>query len=198
MTDDDFLRQIVAEPNDHTVRLVYADWLEERGYHRAEFLRARTEWSMLRPPDARLLSLRERVTKLRPQMPRTWLEAIEGPPGLQEIQASEFANYVRRAPLVVVLFWAPWSGPDVKMRSQLKPVTPRWRPHVAMGALNIDPQSPESDDIDEAVQELMRSLDLTTVPMLLFFADGERRATLHGIQTVAEVEIRLIHLSEVS
>jgi uncharacterized protein (TIGR02996 family) len=41
MTDEDaFIRAIQADPDDTTTRLVYADWLEERGQPaRAETLR---------------------------------------------------------------------------------------------------------------------------------------------------------------
>jgi uncharacterized protein (TIGR02996 family) len=39
MVDDDFVQRILAAPNDASVRLVYADWLEERGDPRATFLR---------------------------------------------------------------------------------------------------------------------------------------------------------------
>jgi uncharacterized protein (TIGR02996 family) len=37
--DDGFIAAIVSGPDNTTVRLVYADWLEERGDQRAEFLR---------------------------------------------------------------------------------------------------------------------------------------------------------------
>jgi len=40
VTDHDaFVAAIVNAPDDATARLVYADWLEERGDPRAEFLR---------------------------------------------------------------------------------------------------------------------------------------------------------------
>src|SRR5262249_37551795 len=40
MTDETpFLRAILAKPGDATTRLVYADWLEERGDPRSPFLR---------------------------------------------------------------------------------------------------------------------------------------------------------------
>ncbi len=39
MTDEAFLRAILAYPEDDTPRLIYADWLEERGDPRAELLR---------------------------------------------------------------------------------------------------------------------------------------------------------------
>lgn len=50
MNDDkDFIRAILADPADDTLRLVYADWLEERGDPRAEFLRL--ELALVDVPD---------------------------------------------------------------------------------------------------------------------------------------------------
>jgi uncharacterized protein (TIGR02996 family) len=43
MTDDPFLHAIIENPGDDTLRLVYADWLEERGDPRAPFVRAHPE-----------------------------------------------------------------------------------------------------------------------------------------------------------
>lgn len=39
-TEDDFQRMLDAHPDDHQTRLVFADWLEERGDERAEGYRA--------------------------------------------------------------------------------------------------------------------------------------------------------------
>lgn len=39
MIDDAFLRAVVADPDDVALRLVYADWLEEREDPRGEYLR---------------------------------------------------------------------------------------------------------------------------------------------------------------
>lgn len=39
-TEDDFQKQLDAHPDDHHTRLVFADWLEERGDERAEGYRA--------------------------------------------------------------------------------------------------------------------------------------------------------------
>src|SRR5262245_54066697 len=40
MSDEDaFLRTILTDPGDAAVRLVYADWLEEQGDQRGEYLR---------------------------------------------------------------------------------------------------------------------------------------------------------------
>ncbi|MFK8113410.1 MAG: TIGR02996 domain-containing protein [Rubripirellula sp.] len=52
MTGDDrlpFLRQIIADPDDDDHRLVYADWLEEHGDRRGEFIRAQCEYDRTMP-----------------------------------------------------------------------------------------------------------------------------------------------------
>lgn len=43
-TEDDFQRRLDECPDDHTCRLVFADWLEERGDPRAEGYRALGVW----------------------------------------------------------------------------------------------------------------------------------------------------------
>jgi uncharacterized protein (TIGR02996 family) len=46
VTDDEaFIRAIVATPGDDAPRLVYADWLDERGDPRRAYLRASVAWS---------------------------------------------------------------------------------------------------------------------------------------------------------
>jgi uncharacterized protein (TIGR02996 family) len=43
MTEVDFFEAILANPDDRSLPLVYADWLEERGDPRSEFLRLQAE-----------------------------------------------------------------------------------------------------------------------------------------------------------
>jgi uncharacterized protein (TIGR02996 family) len=65
MSEPAFLEAIVAEPDELAHRLVYADWLDERGdpgdQARAEFIRAQIARAALHPahPDARALRRRE-------------------------------------------------------------------------------------------------------------------------------------------
>jgi uncharacterized protein (TIGR02996 family) len=48
VSEADFILAILARPHDETLRLVYADWLEERGDARAEFLRKESELAKVR------------------------------------------------------------------------------------------------------------------------------------------------------
>ncbi len=42
--DEAFIRVIVDSPGDDTPRLVYADWLDDRGDPRGPYLRAEAQW----------------------------------------------------------------------------------------------------------------------------------------------------------
>jgi uncharacterized protein (TIGR02996 family) len=66
--DEAFLRAIRAQPTDDTTRLVYADWLDERGDPRGEYLRA---WFQLEDAVRKLAAL-------RPSLDPAWVGAVTG------------------------------------------------------------------------------------------------------------------------
>ncbi len=81
--EDALLTAIVANVDDDTPRLVYADWLDENGQpERAEFIRVQIELAHLPKDDPRYDSLRAREWKLLQANEQDWL----GPP---EPQACE-------------------------------------------------------------------------------------------------------------
>ncbi|MEK6239356.1 MAG: TIGR02996 domain-containing protein, partial [Planctomycetales bacterium] len=51
MDEQDFLREIAANPSDDAPRLIFADWLEERGDLRADLLRLLNELIHIDVPD---------------------------------------------------------------------------------------------------------------------------------------------------
>jgi uncharacterized protein (TIGR02996 family) len=69
MDDAGFLRAILAAPDDAALRLVYADWLDERGDPRGEYLRCRCARAALRPEDPKHAALLRREQELRRQSP---------------------------------------------------------------------------------------------------------------------------------
>jgi uncharacterized protein (TIGR02996 family) len=74
-----FLRAISAAPDDNTVRLIYADWLEERDDPRAEFVRAQVHLRELAPDDPAGTSLRVWERELRAGCPPYWLAMLDPP-----------------------------------------------------------------------------------------------------------------------
>jgi uncharacterized protein (TIGR02996 family) len=73
MSDDSaFIRAILANPDDAELRLIYADWLEERGDPRGEFLRL--EAATARSIEANdFLAKHGRLQELRQTIDRGWL-----------------------------------------------------------------------------------------------------------------------------
>jgi uncharacterized protein (TIGR02996 family) len=71
--DDGFLQAVLEDPDDDGVRLVYADWLEERGEPRAEFIRADCALARLRAGDPRRPALEGRRRQLLAEHGDAWL-----------------------------------------------------------------------------------------------------------------------------
>jgi uncharacterized protein (TIGR02996 family) len=65
--DETFIRAIQAAPRERLPRLVYADWLDERGDPRAEFLRLQCE----------VVKSVQRLGEIRGAMPNEWAERVE-------------------------------------------------------------------------------------------------------------------------
>src|SRR5262249_38615169 len=75
--EEAFLASIRRRPADNAIRLVYADWLEERGEERrAEYLRVLCRWLACHPAAERTLIERER--EIRTGLGRGWLARIRG------------------------------------------------------------------------------------------------------------------------
>src|SRR4051812_27753342 len=80
MTDDAFLRAILEAPGDNTPRLVYADWLEERGDPRAAFLRAEVALASVAPTDPQRDGLHARLRETSAGIDPGWLAVVSRVP----------------------------------------------------------------------------------------------------------------------
>ena len=72
----DFLRRLLADPADDLTRLVYADWLDDRGdadsRARGGFLRAEVEWAGLTAADPRRADLERNLLSVALTLPTRW------------------------------------------------------------------------------------------------------------------------------
>lgn len=77
MSPQDFLHAILADPEADTPRLIYADWLEEQGDPRGEFIRVQLR---LVDPDLEEdehFDLHDRETELLREHEATWVEPLQ-------------------------------------------------------------------------------------------------------------------------
>jgi uncharacterized protein (TIGR02996 family) len=72
MTEDAFIRAILASPQDDAPRLIYADWLEERGDPRGEYIRLLYALERLAGDDAEAVQVRERLRALEESIDLSW------------------------------------------------------------------------------------------------------------------------------
>jgi uncharacterized protein (TIGR02996 family) len=77
VTHDVFVRHIRENPDDAGLRLIYADWLEERNDPRAAFLRVEVELAALPQDDERRPALQARLREMAPTIDPDWLAALD-------------------------------------------------------------------------------------------------------------------------
>jgi uncharacterized protein (TIGR02996 family) len=78
--EEAFIQHIQAHPDDAGLRLIYADWLEERNDPRAAFLRAEAELAALPKKNKRRVALRARLREMAREIDPDWLAAIDRAP----------------------------------------------------------------------------------------------------------------------
>jgi uncharacterized protein (TIGR02996 family) len=74
--DQRFVDALTADPDDDAVRLVYADWLEERGDRRGEFLRVEAELTKTPEGSTKYAQLEDRLPALRRDIDPGWMASI--------------------------------------------------------------------------------------------------------------------------
>ena len=71
--NNSLFQEILANPHDDDVRLVYSDWLEEQGEtERAEFIRLQIQWVNALPRDRRRPQWLPRITELKEKFSEEW------------------------------------------------------------------------------------------------------------------------------
>ncbi len=96
--EDAFLQAMTEAPDDDGPRLVYADWLEERGDPRGEFLRLECWLRGLRETCPESRGLRQRLSVLGGKLDVHWLAAA----CRVHLETGPWHEHPRRCPLNVV------------------------------------------------------------------------------------------------
>src|ERR1044071_4841866 len=71
--DKGFLQDIIDHPDDDAVRLIYADWLQERGDPRGEFIALQIQRARLAEDDPQREALDDRADRLREEHEHLWI-----------------------------------------------------------------------------------------------------------------------------
>jgi uncharacterized protein (TIGR02996 family) len=102
--DEAFRNAVLAAPDDDAPRLVYADWLEERGDPRGEFIRLDLELARRGADDPAPRDLTDRRRQLLAAHAADWLAKLPAFSGVQYIEAAG-AGFDRGFPTAVETTW---------------------------------------------------------------------------------------------
>ncbi|HSQ56088.1 MAG TPA: TIGR02996 domain-containing protein [Gemmata sp.] len=78
--DNAFLRAILDIPEDRNTWLIYADWLDDRGDPRAEFLRLAVTQRLMTEDDPARPEIDARLTQLRAELHPQWMMMFDTAP----------------------------------------------------------------------------------------------------------------------
>src|SRR3954462_7787220 len=81
-----FLDRVCADPDDDAPRLIFADWLDERGDPRGEFIRVQVALARIPPGDLRRDTLVDREAALLARYHAPWSDRLRGVAGWTEFR----------------------------------------------------------------------------------------------------------------
>jgi uncharacterized protein (TIGR02996 family) len=96
-----FYQDILEHPDDRAPRLIYADWLEEQGDSRGEFIRLHCAATDLAPGDPARLPLVRRLHELLAEREAAWTDELVGP--LRKLLGTDAFEYDFRSGFVEAL-----------------------------------------------------------------------------------------------
>lgn len=120
--EDTFLRAIESRPQDEGLRLIYADWLEEQGDPRGEFIRLQQAMAALPVYSDRYVELKPRRDELRRHATADWLRRLGYTPTYRPLFTQLPERRVERWRLVaefIELWYKPLRPGDGATEKQL-------------------------------------------------------------------------------
>jgi uncharacterized protein (TIGR02996 family) len=173
MTDEAFLHAICVDPGDPAPRLVYADWLEERGdpdsLSRAEYLRVACSLDRLPSTDRTRRKLRNLLLQLRKLVGDSWW---------QQFDWSKFAELypVVEAPWYEGVPSWPWPVADCKPYSLIRLSDEITEPEVgSVMAQLVSYNQMEAEPTVEALLSGAIAAESLLLPGGVQASDGERQ-----------------------
>ena len=93
---------------------------------------------------------------------------------------SNFAIEVRKYPLMVVDFWAPWCGPCRMVSPIIEQIAKEYSGKVTVGKVNVDEN-----------QRIASAFGIQSIPTLMIFKDGKAVDIIIGAVPKAQIEMKL-------
>ena len=93
------------------------------------------------------------------------------------LDEKNFEDFIKRYPLSVVDFWAPWCAPCKAMAPRLRRLSNIYKGNVAFGKINTQQN-----------QDLSKKYKITGIPHLELFKFGEKISSITGLKSVGDIK----------
>jgi len=103
--------------------------------------------------------------------------AIEWPGHVVNLGKKNFEEFIKKYPLSVIDFWAPWCGPCKAMLPRLRRLSVIYKSKVAFGRLNTQEN-----------QDLAKKYRIAGIPHLAFFRYGKKISSSVGLKSVGDIK----------
>jgi thioredoxin 1 len=108
---------------------------------------------------------------------KTMMSALTEPIVLTD---SNFASEVKKYPLMIVDFWAPWCGPCRIVSPIIEQLAREYSGRVAFGKVNVDEN-----------QRIAASFGIQSIPTLMIFKIGKAVDVMIGAMPKGQIETKL-------
>lgn len=102
-----------------------------------------------------------RKRKLEALMNQTYDTGVKKMSGVTEVKDSNFEEFIKSAPLVIVDCWAPWCGPCRMLAPIIEQLAEEFSGKITFGKLNTDEN-----------ETTPMKFNITAIPTMLVFKNG--------------------------
>ena len=93
------------------------------------------------------------------------------------LDGKNFSGFIKKYPLSVVDFWAPWCGPCRAMIPRLRRLSTIYKGKVAFGRLNTQDN-----------KDISKKYKIMGIPHLGFFSYGKKITSTTGVKSVGDIK----------
>jgi thioredoxin 1 len=103
--------------------------------------------------------------------------SLDMPAYVINLDGRKFEKFIKKYPLSIIDFWAPWCAPCKAMAPRLRRLSNIYKGKVAFGKINTQEN-----------QDIAKKYKITGIPHLGFFRYGKKIASLTGVKSVGDIK----------
>jgi thioredoxin 1 len=115
--------------------------------------------------------------KLKDKKPAKQIQQDEWPQHVESLNHSSFYDFIKKYPLSVIDFWAPWCNPCKTMLPRLRRLERLYVGKVAFGRLNTQQE-----------KDIAKQFNIMGIPHFAFFHYGKKIGSTTGLKSVGEMK----------